>query len=299
MSIRSISLIKCRFKQTILLLCCLLPLTACTFRSEVHTDSQRTVAPYNEVPVSSNFQTNNQLKLQAAQHWANIADDTGKAIATLLRKGLTCTPRMGSCEAVFINPPAYVTEFSRTFHNQLLTTLVSSGLNVSKTPESAALIDIDVQPVTFASNRPQYRYAGVATELGQGIWALRDVSTMKPSDPSNSTVERDALHWFRTQFAAGQTPNMEIVVTVSASTKKRYLARSTNIYYVTEGDRSLYDQEICSLIKPCAKATGAPPTPARKVGITGDCPLDKTCCPADKNCAVNDLKPQAKTTRGM
>jgi hypothetical protein len=281
------------FAPTFLSLCGLFSLTACSPINVVYTDSPRTTPAFNEVPVSSNFRTNTQLQLQAAQHWANIADDTGKSVSALLHKGSVCMPGAGICEAVFINPPAYVTEFSRTFHNQLITTLVTMGMNVSKNPESSILIDIDVQPVTFTANRPQYRYAGVATELGPGIWALRDVSSMNPGDPNNVPEVPNALHWFRTEFAAGQTPKMEIVVTVSASNKTRYLARASNIYYVTEGDKRLYDQEICSLIQPCAKSD----TRTRNIGVTGDCPLEKVCCPtAGKPCVEDEIKP--KTAKG-
>lgn len=114
-----------RLVPTFLSMLCLISLSACMHKGIVYTDEPRTTAPYNEVPVSSNFRTSNQLQLQAAQHWANIADDTGKAISSLLSKGSVCIPAQGACEAVFINPPAYVTEFSRTFHNQLW----ASGLN--------------------------------------------------------------------------------------------------------------------------------------------------------------------------
>lgn len=170
---------------------------------------------------------------------------------------------------------------------------------MSKAPESSVLIDIDVQPVVFAPNRPQYRFAGAATELGPGIWALRDVSSMNPGDPSNVPTDPNALHWFRTEFAAGRTPKMEIVVTVSASTKTRYLARATNIYYVTEGDKRLYDQEICSLIQPCSKASTVvevkvAPAPTKAIEITGDCPLNRPCCPASgKPCPEDEPKPKA------
>ena len=263
----------------------------------IHADVPRTMASHNEVPVSANFPTSTQLKLQAAQHWSNIADDTGKAIATLLSKGSLCVRGTRTCQAVFINPPAHNTEFSRIFHNQLITTMVTSGLNVSKGPESAVLIDIDVQPVVFAINRPQYRHAGTASELGPGIWALRDVATMSPGNPKNQTADPDALHWFRTEFASGRTPQMEIVVTVSASDKTRYLARTTNVYYVTDGDKRLYDQEICSLMRSCAvaveeKKSGPAAKPTRPIGVVGDCPLDKPCCPEGKPCG--DVTPPAK-----
>jgi hypothetical protein len=263
------------YKPALLSLCGLLSLAACA-PAVVYTDVPRTAAPYNEVPVSSNFPTSPQLQLQAAQHWANIADDTGKAIADLLGKEPVCSPGGKPCKAVFINPSAVVTEFSRTFHNQLLTTMVTSGLNVSKVPETSVQIDIDVQPVSFVPNRPQYRHAGVAKELGPGIWALRDVITVKQNDASDTTEEPNALNWFRTEFAAGPTPQMEIIVTVSASSRNRYLARATNVYYVTDGDKRLYDQKLCSLFQPCVADKG-PPIRTRVVAITGDCPPGKPC----------------------
>lgn len=249
----------------------------------VQTDSPRTTAPYTEAPVSKNFPTSAQLKLQAAQHWTNIADDTGKAVAAMLRKGSLCLPAKKRCDSVYVNPPAVVTEFSRTFHNQLITTMVTNGLSVAREPAAAVLIDIDVQPVFFATNRPQYRHAGQAVEMGPGIWALRDVISTDPADPTKSPPDADLPHWYRTEFASGATPPMEIVVTVSAADDTRYLARATNIYYVTEGDRHLYDHEICSMYRPCPKPVPpAPPEPPagkrpRPIGVTGDCPIDKPC----------------------
>lgn len=289
---------RCFSSPAWLSLCALLSLGACSPANVVYTDAPGTAPPYNEVPISSNFRTSAQLQLQAAQHWANIADDTGLAISALLRTESICNPADRTCATVYINPPASITEFSRTFHNQLITTLVNSGLNISKIPESSVMIDIDVQPISFEANRPQYRHAGKAVELGPGIWALRDVFSMNPADPGNAPVEKNALHWFRTEFSAGPTPKMEIVVTVSASTRSRYLARATNVYYVTEGDRGLYDQEICSLIQPCAKSAVVeekkiPPLRARTVAIIGDCPPGTACCPdSGKPCPVEDKKPK-------
>lgn len=285
-------------------LCGLLSLVACNPINTVYTDEQRTTAPYNEVPVSSNFQTTTQLKLQAAQHWAKIADETGKAISSMLIKGSVCIPSKNKCKSVFINPPQYVTEFSRIFHSQLLTTMVASGIVVSTDLYSSIAIHIDVQPIFFAANRPQYRYAGHAAELGPGIWALQDVSLMSPENPNNAPPVKDALHWFRTEFASGATPQMEIVVTVSAIDESRYLARTTNIYYVTDGDRRLYNQEICSVIQPCpttptvVSVPNSPPPkpirsiPIRSIDITGDCPLDAECCPAIRPCPQIEVKPK-------
>lgn len=282
----------------VLLICISLALVACNSHPRlIQVDTERISAPYNEVPISGNFATSSQLKLQAAQHWTNIANDTGKAISELLATRNVCSPKINWCRSVYINPPVYVTEFSRTFHNQLITTMVTKGISVSKEPDGAILIDIDVQPVIFSANRPQYRYAGAATELGPGIWALRDVASVTPSDPQDIPSEPDALHWFRTELSTGRTPEMEIILTVSASDKTHYLARKTNVYYVSDSDRRLYDNEICSLFQTCRKSVVetpviAAPKPTRQIGITGDCPLDKKCCSADKPCPENEVKPK-------
>ncbi len=294
-----------KFLKIIWLLCVSLSIVACNNRPhKVYADTERIAAPYNEVPISGNFSTSSQLKLQAAQHWANIANDTGKAISELLMTRNVCTPKMNLCRSVYINPPVYVTEFSRTFHNQLITTMVTKGVSVSKEPEGSILIDIDVQPVIFSANRPQYRYAGVPTELGPGIWALRDVSTVVPSDPQDVPPEPDALHWFRTELSTGRTPQMEIILTVSASDKTHYLARKTNVYYVSDSDRRLYDNEICSLFQTCKKAVSeeksvvvtpvvAPQKPTRSIEITGDCPLERKCCSTGKPCPEDEIKPKS------
>lgn len=265
----------------------------------IHSDSPRTTAPNTEAPISTNFRTSSQLKLQAAQHWASIAEDTGRAIGDMLGKAQQCGPQSRSCKGIFVNPPALATEFSRAFHSQLITTLVSSGVVVSKDAGAAVSIDIDVQPIVFAPNRPQYRFAGKATELGPGVWALRDTVTVKPEDPKllppvDEMMRGNALHWFRSEFASGQTPQTEILVTVSAGNENRYLARSTNVYYITDGDRKLYEQEICSRISVCASAKKEKP-PLVTLEVTDNCGPDK-CCPDGKPCpAPMATQPAVKT----
>jgi hypothetical protein len=142
-----------------------------------------------------------------------------------------------------------------------------------------------VQPVRFAANRPQYRRAGIARELGPGIWAL----DAPAAGPARAADAAPAV-WFHPEFSAGATPRSEILVTVSVLDGGRYAARSTQVYYVSDDDRPLYDQAICALIHPCPEnaAAGAPGNspPSRKalLSITGDCPLDKPCCPPGQIC---------------
>ena len=259
----------------------------------IYTDGPRTTAAFNETPIATNFQTSNQLKLQASQHWLNIADDTCRAVVDLLSQPRTCPVTTKPCKTIYVKPAEIVTEFSRAFHNQLITTLVKQGLSVSTNPDTDFVVEMDVQPVQFSPNRPQYRYAGVPVQLGPGIWGLRDVVSMSPADPSVAPPSPSALHWFRSEFAVGETPQTEIVVTTSIVDGTRYLARVQNAYYIADTDRRLYDEELCSLYKLCARAVVVEEKTKRTAGVTidvvGDCPLD-ACVDRDINATVRKQK---------
>lgn len=263
----------------------------------IYTDTSRTTATATEAPIGVNFKTTTQLKLQASQHWASIADDSGRAVVAILRRAGRCSGVVDQCASVYVSHPAVVTEFSRAFYNQIITTLVKANVPVAKEPTAGLMLDFDIQPITFSPNRPQYRYAGVATELGPGVWALRDVSSVSPRDAQIVPPTVDALHWFRSEFASGRTPQTEILITVSISDKSKYLSRVTNAYYVEDGDRRLYDQEICSLFKLCpiivevspepkggkGDTKKKPPKEERGLSVVGDCLPDKCESPSSIN----------------
>jgi hypothetical protein len=100
----------------------------------------------------------------------------------------------------------------------------------------------------------------VATALTTGVWALRDVkATVGTVLGAGVAVAAgaDAYSWFRSEFATGETPQTEIIVTASISDANQFLARSTSIYYVADADSRMYVYE--------------PPvqTPTRNMGVTG------------------------------
>lgn len=223
----------------------------------VQTGRGMTTSAYGEVPVAANPPSSEQAKLQAAQHWARIADDAGQSAVAMLKNGKLCKGGIEKCGVIHVKPAPVISEFSRVFRNQLITRLVRLGAPVSKGNSGVLSVEIDVQPIVFADNRPQYRYAGVPVELGPGIWAIRDVIDGAAGNPEQSAAVPDALHWFRSEFAAGQTPRTELFITVSISDSKRFLARSSSAYYITDADKHLYDQELCSVFQQCPKAIAA------------------------------------------
>ena len=235
-------------------------LGGCTVHS-IHSGGDQSYPPRNEVPIASNFSTSTQLKLQAAEHWRRVAADTASALVKPVRAGTTLYLRR-NCDTTGCAPRACDTTFNRVFHNEFLSALVDLGYKVSNEPlANAAVVDIDVQSVAFARNRPQYRYAGEAVEIGPGTWALRDhVSLIDKVGAAAMRTEGTDAHWYRAEFAAGATPRNELVITVSAMAgDKTYLSRSTRVYYTADSDAALYS---------CGETSGAR---TWSIPVSGDC----------------------------
>ena len=204
-------------------------------------------APHSEAPLATNFPTTKQPKLQAAAHWNVIANDVAKRMAV----------RIEPKRALYVNQSSVKTPFDRAFSTQLISALVVEGFVVNKTAKDALSVDIDTQAVRFTANRPQYRHAGTATALTAGVWALRQGEATGAAALATAIVAADAYSWFRAEFATGETPQTEIIVTTSVSDSSRYLARDTNVYYVADSDSRLYEH------KPPVQVL------TREIGVTG------------------------------
>ena len=184
--------------------------------------------PYSEAPLATNFPTSKQQKLQAAAHWNAIAGDVAKQIVD----------KQKDRQPLYVNHAQGKTEFDRAFSNHLISALVAHGIVVQKNALGALAVDVDTQVVQFSANRPQYNYAGAATALTAGVWALHNAS---PAGIATAgIVGTDAYLWFRSEFATGETPRSEIIITTSVSNRDQYLSRTTSVYYVADADQGLY-----------------------------------------------------------
>lgn len=186
--------------------------------------------PYSEAPLATNFPTEKQQKLQAASHWLTIADD----VATRLSASLP------QHSALHVQQAADATPFQQAFTGQLITSLISAGHTVLKTPDGALNVEVETQAIAFAPDRPQYRNAGTATALSTGLWALYEIQPSAAGAITALAAANDATQWFRSEFATGATPQTEIIVTSTVSDVRRLVARSTSVYYVADHDSRLY-----------------------------------------------------------
>jgi len=186
--------------------------------------------PHSEAPLATNFPTTKQEKMQAAAHWNVIAKDVASQISSKLVEK----------RPLHVVQPAGKSAFERAFANQLISSLVANGHSVMKQAAGTLSVEVDTQVVSFSPNRPQYRHAGTATALMTGVWALHVGEATAGAALYATVAAADAYAWFRSEFATGETPQTEIIVTTSVSDGNRYLSRSTSVYYVSDHDKSLY-----------------------------------------------------------
>ncbi|TFW36147.1 hypothetical protein [Massilia horti] len=191
--------------------------------------------PYSPAPVVTNFRTIHQEKVLAAAHWKAISAHIEQQLSPALRNA----PRL----PLYVQP-VQATPFNQALASQMITSLVNDGFVVSKMPEGALLVEIDTQAVEFSRNRPQYKTTGEHSALAAGLWVLTDIQSHTPQWFATAAIfTQDAYKWFQSQFATGETPKTEILISVGVSSEQRYYARSTSVYYTSDSDRTLYQVE--------------------------------------------------------
>ncbi len=190
--------------------------------------------PYSEAPVATNFPTSTQKKLQAASHWNVIAADVSGHLTAVM------ATKLQSGQPLYVES-TQATPFNRAIANQLISSLVSAGYVVAKTSTGAVRVDVDTQVVEFSSGRSKSQYAGLPTALTVGVWALAATHPTGAGTATALIVGADAYNWFKSENASGEIPKTEIIINVSVSNADRYIARSTNVYYVTDTDKWLYE----------------------------------------------------------
>ena len=255
------------------------------------TTSNTSVPPYGEAPVAVNFQTSYQFKLQALQHWRSAADFAAEDLHKRLQSAGICSTGSTCDQELFVKKPCLgpncdasscSTAFTRTFHDLLESALSKRGFQLSaRASDSNLTIGIDSQAIQFSSDRPQLRAAGELVKLGEGVWALRDVASPLniAARPNNiiagRLVEPNSVivpNWFKSNYASGDTPSHELLVSVSViNSKNTVLSKVSTVYYVADTDTQHY---LCGAPSDTKKNPNSEASKGRSsaaFGVYGDC----------------------------
>lgn len=203
--------------------------------------------PYGGAPVATDFPASQQPKLQAAAHWATVADQSAQALVHALATAVPCPDPATACPRVYVRPVGQQTVFAQNFRAAFLTALVRQKVAVAHTPAAGALaIDIDVQTVRFSPGRSNGTFVP-ASLVYAGAWAVYGLAAN--ASPAAAGLAgaailggADAWRWSSSETAAGPTPQTEVLVTISASDASRYLGRVAAVYYAADTDARLYTE---------------------------------------------------------
>lgn len=206
-------------------------------------------ARYADVPAPTRFENTKQQKLQAAEHWRNIADHAAGQIANDLHDKL-------NGRAVFVPQPGGEQAFVEGFRELLITALVGQGLPVSTEAKNALTVDVRYSIYRFSPDRAKnIYYYGDATALAAGLWAVGGIVAADVSSAGGVSAGAklltvaaglDGFAWLsneamgRGQYASGPVPRSEIVLTSSVVDGSRIVSRRSNIYYTADEDPGLY-----------------------------------------------------------
>lgn len=192
--------------------------------------------PLTEQPVPTNFSQEAMYKLSSVSHWNNVAADMARDVATKYGAGKGCIPGMGCQASLYVKPQDIETSFSQAFRTQLISALVNQGLPVVTRPQSnSTIVEIDIQVVATPGGKAAVEYDHDPVELVEGVWVIKDVNDTAVKKFTNTQAEQwtqgkaRRAPWFRSPHFV---PAAEMLVSVSFINNERYMARTSNVYYL-------------------------------------------------------------------
>jgi hypothetical protein len=188
----------------------------------------------SRIPEPAGFEYTSQSKMQAAHHWNVLAMDVANQInKELIKDDLlntavyvkkTCGKDDAPCK------PNETSQFDEGFHDLLVTQLVRYGVPTSTQPELGAItVNYKVQTVYHQADRKRTLAPGVLTALGTGVAVLRNA-------PTEVLIIAAAGALDLANAAYVQNGHYEIIITTSMVNMKKYLFRTSSIYYINDED---------------------------------------------------------------
>jgi len=188
-----------------------------------------------DIPLPRGNASSEQTKLRAAHHWDLVARD----IAAQLNKSLTS---VAPGRTVYIVPPPNPSSFQAALHEFVTTRLVDGQTRVALNPKGALSVTLSTRLVNNVSERQTSTVplvaiaAGIMVAYNVVLHANRDLGTMAVLgsaagyDVVSGRLERP-----------GSPSKTELIVTASVEDGNQYLVRKTDVYYIDDADRSLFD----------------------------------------------------------
>ena len=186
----------------------------------------------SQIPQAVTYPMSTQQKMQAAEHWNILAEDTAAQVAAAIEARPDLSGRPINVEAP--NNSAFAT----AFHDLLISRLVFRGLQVPLDPEGTLILTYHTSRVTHSwrFNRPP---PGLLTSLALGISVVHELEKVSTEW---SYVALTAAG-FIADVAIGHytwPSDTEIIITVEMTENNRYVLHTSSIYYINDPDVGQY-----------------------------------------------------------
>jgi len=187
---------------------------------------------YSEVPLATNFQTTKQTKFQSSHHWQVISKDLVKSLIQ----------RIDLRNSIYIHPIKGNAPFKNSFYELFSSELIDYGAMVSvKKKKSDLEIHIDVKSIKFSKNRIKpKRTNGAYSLLTGGVFVLHNISNFYPLNVLFTAGALDIKDQINSEYTS--VPQHELIITISAEYKNLYVTKFSNIYYISDKDKNLYEE---------------------------------------------------------
>jgi len=206
-----------------------------------------------------------QGELTTASQWNVLANDIANRINNELmrQKYLTASVHVRhSCGKPNSCGPGETFPFDEGFNDLLTTQLVSFGVNTLVGPENAhLLVEYKVQVLYHPAGDPLWTWPkpGVTTALAAGVMVLRDA-------PWELVAASGAIDLYRAN--ARESGQYEVIVSTSIVDGKRYVMRSSDIYYIQNADFWQYRKSSpAAEIKLTGPGGAPPPAQSQKTAL--------------------------------
>lgn len=195
------------------------------------------------VPVAQNFERSYQKVARTAHHWDVVAEDVVRQTMESIAKREELQGR-----SVYV-APTRSTAFNTAFREFMITRLVADGASVSvcksedTTGFSADRPDLEVHydsQVIVHGFRPPSYVPGLLTALAGGVAVVRNV----PDIGANTALVGGAALVDLAHAYLPRPTRTEIIVTTTIIDSNRFVARSSDVYYVPDGDAQLFIQAV-------------------------------------------------------
>jgi hypothetical protein len=195
-------------------------------------------------PVAHNFPISYQKVARAAHHWDVVADD----VVSQTLQVIAAKPQLQG-RGIYV-APGRNSAFNTAFRDFLITRFVGRGSDVSvcrTVPDNKPGFvldnrDVEIQYETQVighGERLPFYVPGRLTLLATEVAVFRDFHSWSIADQNASSIGLAAFTDFLLGHYARPT-STEIIVTTTIAENNRFIMRRSDIYYVPDGDATLY-----------------------------------------------------------